>query len=87
MYVTNCVSNTVSVISGSSNKVSKNITVGSLPDGATFDSLNGYVYVTNLFSDTVSVINGKNNSSFKTIKVGSHPGGAAFDSSNGLCVR
>ena len=82
VYVTDFLSNSVSVINGSSNRVISTIDVGS-PDAATYDSSNGYVYVSNCFSSSVSVINGSTNNVISTIDVGQHPSGAAFDSSNG----
>ncbi|MGC8689816.1 MAG: hypothetical protein ACP5UG_07235, partial [Thermoplasmata archaeon] len=54
---------------------------GFYPDGAAFDSSNGYVYVTNCGSNSVSVINGATNKVIANIPVGSGPYGAAFDSS------
>ena len=51
VYVTNEVSNNVSVISGTTNKVIDTIAVGSSPEGVSFDSSNGYVYVANYGSN------------------------------------
>ena len=82
VYVTDFLSNNVSVINGSTNNVISTIDVGS-PDAATFDSSNGYVYISNCFSSSVSVINGSTNNVISTIDVGQHPSGAAFDPSNG----
>jgi len=56
---------------------------GRNPDGAAFDSANGYIYVTNKYSNNVSVINGATNKVIASIGVGSHPYSAAFDSANG----
>jgi YVTN family beta-propeller protein len=58
MYVTNLVSETVSVIDGSTNTVVKTIDVGRGPQGVAFDSSNGNMYVANGVSNTVSVIDG-----------------------------
>jgi len=65
------------------NFVTTNYGIG--PDGAAFDSANGYIYVTNVGSDNVSVINGSTNNVIASIGVGvgSSPDGAAFDSANG----
>ncbi|MGC9074068.1 MAG: YncE family protein, partial [Caldisericum sp.] len=46
VYVTNALSDSVSVINGATNTVIANIPVGSNPRGTAFDSSNGYVYVT-----------------------------------------
>ncbi len=86
VYVANLGSNTVSVISGSTNTaVGTPITVGSGPIGVAFDSTNGDVYVANINSDSVSVISGS--TVVATVIVGSAPGvypyGVAFDSTNG----
>ena len=56
VYVTNCLSDNVSVINGSTNKVIQSINVGEHPFGVEFDSSNGYVYVANDISDNVSVL-------------------------------
>jgi YVTN family beta-propeller protein len=56
MYVTNEVSDTVSVIDGTTNTVIGTIPVGDLPDGIAFNPNNGYVYVTQFGRNTVSVI-------------------------------
>jgi YVTN family beta-propeller protein len=47
---------TVSVVSGSTNTVTTNLTVGDDPGSIAVDSSNGDIYVANLGSDTVSVI-------------------------------
>ncbi|MEM3431431.1 MAG: YncE family protein, partial [Candidatus Micrarchaeia archaeon] len=83
VYVTNHLSNNVSVINGATNTVIQTIPVGSGPYGVAFDSSNGYVYVANCLSNNVSVINGATNTVIQTIPVGSGPEGVAFDSSNG----
>ena len=80
--VKNCTFNNVSVINGTTNKVVKNITVGSSPKGVSVNSNNGYVYVTNCGSDNVSVINGTTNKVVKSITVGRSPNGISFDSNN-----
>ncbi len=56
VYVTNAASNTVSVISTSTNKVVDTIHVGKSPSSVAYDSADGEVYVTNSDSNTVSVI-------------------------------
>ncbi len=49
-------SNSVSVISDSSNTVVANVTVGSLPHGVAYDSSKGEIFVANTNDGTVSVI-------------------------------
>ena len=56
VYVTNYLSNTVSMINGTT--VVGTAGVGAAPYSATFDGGNGFVYVPNVGSDNVSVING-----------------------------
>ena len=82
MYVTNELSNTVSVIDGSTNTVIKTIDVGRNPFGVAFDAHNGYIYVTNLNSETVSVIDESTNTVIKTIPVDKIPFGIAFNSAD-----
>ncbi len=60
-------SNLVFVVNGTTNKVVTNVTVGNGPDGAAFDSTNGYVYISNYFNRSVSVINGATNGVIDTI--------------------
>ncbi|MCI4352974.1 MAG: hypothetical protein L3K14_06250 [Thermoplasmata archaeon] len=81
VYVPNSLSNSVSVISGTS--VVATIPVGPFPEYATYDSSNGYVYVTSYLShgtDNVSVISGT--SVLGTVPVGAYPQFPAYDSAN-----
>src|ERR687889_2749088 len=66
LYVANALSDTLSIINGTSNIVIDNITSGAAgnlfsPTGIAYDSDNNNIYVTNRGSDTVSVINGTTN--------------------------
>lgn len=79
VYVPNSVSDTVSVINGTS--VVGTVSVGSGPDFPAYDSGNGYVYVPNVGSDNVSVLNGT--ALVGTVSVGSEPVSATYDSWNG----
>ena len=79
IYVTDCGSDTVSVINGTT--VIATIPVGSCPRGVAYDPSNGYIYVANRGSDTVSVINGT--TVIANITVGIDPVGVAYDPSNG----
>ena len=83
VYVDNSMSNNVSVIDGSTNKVVASIPVGIEPSGVVFDSLNGNIYVTNFGTYNVSVIDGSTNTVISTISVGVDPDAIAFDSLNG----
>lgn len=79
----NASSNTVSVISDSSNQAVTNITVGSSPQGLAYDQGKNEVFVTNQGSQTVSVISDKNNRVVKTITMNGYPFPIAYDSSAG----
>jgi YVTN family beta-propeller protein len=56
MYVTNCVSDTVSVIDSTTNSVIANILAGDCPVGIAYDSSNQHIYVTNIDSNSVTMI-------------------------------
>jgi YVTN family beta-propeller protein len=81
IYVTNQLSNTVSVINGATNAVNPTISVGDLPIGVAVDPTTGFIYVTNSGSNTVSVINAVTNQGTATIGVGNSPFGVAVDQS------
>ncbi|MBD2705246.1 beta-propeller fold lactonase family protein [Spirosoma sp. BT702] len=77
VYVTNTLSNNVSVINTATNTVIATIPVGNNPKGVSV-SLNGSrVYVANTDSDNVSVINTATNSVTATIPVGNTPVGVS----------
>jgi YVTN family beta-propeller protein len=80
IFVANFASNTVSVISDSTNKVVATVTLGNGPDCVAYDSGKGEIFVTNYGSGTVSVISDSNNSIVATIAVGTTPTGVAYDS-------
>jgi YVTN family beta-propeller protein len=77
----NAFSSTVSIISDNSNQVVANVTVGSSPQGLTYDPMKNEVFVTNIGSRTVSVISDKNNQVVKTIPLVEYPYAAAYDPS------
>jgi YVTN family beta-propeller protein len=89
LYVTNHNDNTVSVISGQTNRViGSPISVGSGPVGIVFDPANGNLYVVNDaafgMSGTVSVISGQTNTVIgNPIPVDRNPWDIAYDSING----
>jgi len=71
----------VSVISASTNVVTKTINTGLNPHFAVYDPYNLKTYVTNYGSNNVSVINGT--SFVTTFSVGSEPNFATYDPENG----
>lgn len=80
MYVANSGSNTVSVISDSTNTVVATIDVGIQPKNVAYDCGKNEMFVTNYGSGTVSVISCKTHEVVATIPVGIHPVGIAYDS-------
>jgi YVTN family beta-propeller protein/parallel beta-helix repeat protein len=83
VFVTNYGSNTVSVISDSTNAVVATVSVGTEPFGVAYDSGKGEVFVTNYGSTSVSVISDSANTVVATVFVGSIPLGVAYDSGKG----
>jgi YVTN family beta-propeller protein len=81
VYVTDEFSNTVSVISGTSNTVESTITVGNFPYGIAVNPYDSRVYVTNRGSNTVSVIDGSTNTKLHNITVENSPVGIALNPS------
>jgi YVTN family beta-propeller protein len=77
-YITNSISDTVSVIDTETNKVTATIPVGNGPLGAAVIPNGRKVYVTNTGSDTVSVIDTAKNKLTATIPVGNEPFGVAM---------
>ena len=82
IYVANYGSNTVSVISGSTDKVTGTVDVGSRPGGVAYDSASNAIYVANPGSNNVSVISGSTSKVTGTVDVGSYPIGVAYDSAD-----
>ena len=76
-YITNLVSNNVSVINTSTNAVVSTIPVGNEPYGASVSPDGSRVYVTNILTNNVSVINTATNTVIATVLVGSNPWGLA----------
>jgi|GEM_PF-3070998 YVTN family beta-propeller protein len=85
-FVSNSGSNSVSVVSGSSNTVVATIPVGSDPWGLAWDGVDHEVWVTNSVSANVSVIDTYTNSVVHTINLSADtsPEGIAYDSSTGF---
>jgi YVTN family beta-propeller protein len=81
IYATNELSNSISVISGTSNNVEGTISVGNFPYGVAVNPFDSRVYVTNRGSDTVSVIDGSTNTKLHNITVQNSPVGVAVNPS------
>ncbi|MEB9624542.1 YncE family protein, partial [Bacillus cereus] len=79
-YVTNLLSNNVSVINTGSNSVVATIPVGTAPIGIAITPDGDFVYVTNSSSSSnnVSVINTGSNSIVATVSVGTNPRSVAI---------
>jgi YVTN family beta-propeller protein len=80
LYVANYNSNSLSVISGTTNSVVATLSVGAGPYNVAGDSTNGDIYVANMNADTVSIVSGATNRVIKSVSVGSLPDGITFDS-------
>jgi len=81
VFVTDSVTNTVSVVSDKTNSLVATIAVGSYPDGVAYDSGMGEVFVANANSNNVSVISDSTNSVTASISLGTYvaPHGVAYD--------
>ena len=77
VYVANSISNTISVIQISNNKIIATIPVESAPYGIAATPDGNYVYVTNSSSNTVSVIQVSTNTVIATVAVETSPEGIA----------
>jgi YVTN family beta-propeller protein len=82
-YVTEAGSDSLIVISGSSQKVIQTVTVGSNPSGVVFDPMYSRIFVANFYGDDIKVISSTSYALLATIPVGGNPVGLAYDSTNG----
>ncbi|PWU81326.1 MAG: hypothetical protein DLM72_07590 [Candidatus Nitrosopolaris wilkensis] len=85
VYVANIFSDSVSVISGSTNSVIATISLpaGDTPRELAYDSANGDIYTANVYSNSISVIDGRTNTLLTTIpSSGSIVDGIAYDAAN-----
>jgi YVTN family beta-propeller protein len=73
----------VSVISDSTDTVVATVSLGSDPDGLTWDSAKDEVFVAEAGGTNVSVISGATNQVVETVAVGSYPFGVAYDGGKG----
>ena len=83
VFVANGDTDSVYVISDSSNSVVATVPVGKVPYGVAYDSGKGEIFVANHGADSVSVISDSNNTVVATITVGSAPSAIAYDSGKG----
>src|SRR5439155_94977 len=81
VYVANFVSNSVSLISGTTVVATVPIGYGANPYGVAYDGGNSYVYVSNYGQNTVSVIDGT--AVVATVPVGTCPYAVAYDTLDG----
>jgi YVTN family beta-propeller protein len=79
IYAANELSNSLSVISSTSNNVEKTLSVGDFPYGVGVNPFDSRVYVTNRGSNTVSVIDGSTNTKLHNITVQNSPVGIAVN--------
>jgi YVTN family beta-propeller protein len=86
VYVADCASGNVSVISGSDNQVVSRIKVGNCPNGVSVNPYTGRVYVAdyNLNDSSVSVIDASTNAVVGAIHAGGSPYGIAVDTATDL---
>jgi YVTN family beta-propeller protein len=73
LYATNVLSNKISVINLSSDKILTTVDVGKYPYGVTADKSKNIVYVANTRDNTISVIDGETNEVVDEIPVGKCP--------------
>ncbi len=74
----------VSVVSGQTNSVIANLTVGYAPKTPVLDPSNGNIYVlSTMYDDSIFVISGSTNSADGTIALGGSPSALAFDNATG----
>ena len=77
-YVTNALSNTVSVIDTATNTVIATVPVGFTPEGVAITPNGAFAYVANFNNNTLSVIAAATNTVVATIPVGKNPFGTAI---------
>lgn len=72
-YISNYLSNTVSLLDLRKNKILDNLTVGSRPNDIAISNSDDQIYVTNVGTNTVSVIDGISKQIINTLQVGDLP--------------
>ncbi len=84
LFVANEYSDSVSVISDSSDAVVANVSVGALPLGLAYDPANGEVFVANMLAGgSVSVISDSTNTVIAAVSGVGYPNALAYDTSKG----
>ena len=82
MYVTDSVTNNVSIISTTTHALVGSVQIQTRSGGGAFDPYNRAIYFANDGSNTVSVVNDTSNAVATTVIVGLNPVRAVFDSTN-----
>src|SRR5438093_1398557 len=80
VFVSNVYSNTISVISDSTNEVVATIDVYSNPFGVAYDPAKGEIFVANDSSGAISIISDSTNTVVATINVAGNPWEIVYDS-------
>jgi YVTN family beta-propeller protein len=83
IYIANRLSNTISVLDGSTDRILATIDSGSSPTTVTVNPTTKRLYVANSGSNTVSVFDTSNNKKLAEINVGKNPVDLAIDSLSG----
>ncbi len=78
LYVANYFGDTVTVISGATNRVVALVTVGPQPDGTLYDPLSGLVYVSLFASSAVALLDPATDRTVGSVDVGSTPEGSVL---------
>ena len=73
VFVANTLSNTISVVSGRTNRVVATVAAGNSPDDPACDTGRGEVFVANSFDNTVSVISDRTDRVVATFPAGNTP--------------
>jgi len=79
VFVANIISNNVSVINDTDDRVVAWVPVGVCPSAAAYDPATGEVFVANLCSNNVSVISDATDAVVATVPVGGSPDAAVYD--------
>jgi YVTN family beta-propeller protein len=83
VFVANGDTNSVYVISDSTNQVVATIEVGPSPNCVAYDSSDGSIFESNYNSTSLSVVSDNNNTVIATVPLQKQPQGIAFDSGKG----
>lgn len=86
IYVSNSLSNSITVIDGNKDKIIKTIDVGSTPTGISINPETNRVFVVNTGSYSISVIDGSLNSKIGEVNVGDSPQDISIDNNGFIYV-